>query len=123
MVLSCGEAKKQQSAPNRAGQPDAVRVTLKRLAQRSETRKPCKPRGALLEEISMARIGRHSLMLPFVAASLLAQQQLQSPLPELPSDIPRHAVLRMVQIGETLSGQDAVWKSADGSYSRVQPVQ
>jgi hypothetical protein len=63
----------------------------------------------------MARIGRHLLILTFVAASLVAQQQPQSPLPELPSDIPTDAVLRMVLIGETPSGQDALWKSADGA--------
>ena len=63
----------------------------------------------------MARIGRHSLILTFVAASLVAQQPRQSPSPELPSDIPTDAVLRMVLIGETPSGQDALWKSADGA--------
>jgi imidazolonepropionase-like amidohydrolase len=46
-------------------------------------------------------------------AALLAQQQ--SPLPELPADIPKDAVVRMWLTGETPSGQDAVWKSADGT--------
>lgn len=63
----------------------------------------------------MARMGRHSLILIFLAASLMAQQESQSPLPELPPDIPKDAVLRMVLIDQKPSGQDAVWKSADGS--------
>jgi len=43
----------------------------------------------------------------------LAQQQ--SPLPELPSDIPKDAVVRMMLTDKTPSGQDAVWKSPDGT--------
>jgi hypothetical protein len=46
-------------------------------------------------------------------AALLAQQQ--SPLPELPADIPKDAVVRMWLADKTPSGQDAVWKSPDGT--------
>jgi imidazolonepropionase-like amidohydrolase len=63
----------------------------------------------------MARIGKHSLILIFLVASLMAQQEPQSPLPELPSDIPKDAVLRMVLIDQKPSGQDVLWKSADGT--------
>ena len=45
--------------------------------------------------------------------ALLAQQQ--SPLPELPADIPKDAVVRMWLTDKTPSGQDAVWKSPDGT--------
>jgi len=47
------------------------------------------------------------------SSALLAQQQ--SPLPELPSDIPKDAVVRMMLTDKTPSGQDAVWKSPDGT--------
>jgi imidazolonepropionase-like amidohydrolase len=43
----------------------------------------------------------------------LAQQQ--SPLPELPADIPKDAVVRMLLADKTPSGQDVVWKSPDGT--------
>jgi len=46
-------------------------------------------------------------------AAVLAQQQ--SPLPELPADIPKDAVLRMLLADKTPSGQDVVWKSPDGT--------
>jgi imidazolonepropionase-like amidohydrolase len=41
--------------------------------------------------------------------------QQQSPLPELPADIPKDAVVRMWLTDKTPSGQDAVWKSPDGT--------
>jgi imidazolonepropionase-like amidohydrolase len=47
------------------------------------------------------------------SVALLAQQQ--SPLPELPADIPKDAVVRMWLTDKTPSGQDAVWKSPDGT--------
>lgn len=62
----------------------------------------------------MARIGKHSLILIYLAATLMAQQQ-PSLLPELPLDIPKEAVLRMVLTDQTPAGQSAVWKSADGA--------
>ncbi len=61
----------------------------------------------------MARMGRHLFILISLAAGLMAQQQAQSPLPELPPDIPKDAVLRMVLSDQKPSGQDAVWKSPD----------
>ncbi len=48
----------------------------------------------------------------------LAQQQ-QSPLPELPSDIPKDAVIRMVLMDKTPSGQDAVWTTSDGAIHEL----
>jgi hypothetical protein len=42
-------------------------------------------------------------------------QQPQSPLPELPPDIPKDAALRTVVMEKTPFGQDAVWKSPDGT--------
>jgi imidazolonepropionase-like amidohydrolase len=42
-------------------------------------------------------------------------QPQQSPLPELPPDIPKDAVIRMVLTDKTPSGQDAVWRSSDGA--------
>jgi cytosine/adenosine deaminase-related metal-dependent hydrolase len=51
-----------------------------------------------------------SLCFPLV---LLGQQD--STLPELPADIPKDAVVRMVLVDKTPSGQDAVWTSPDGA--------
>src|ERR1017187_490885 len=42
-------------------------------------------------------------------------QPQQSPLSELPPDIPRDAVIRMVLTDKTPSGQDAVWTSPAGA--------
>src|SRR6516225_2646081 len=47
------------------------------------------------------------------AAGLWAQQQ--TPLPDLPGDIPKDAVLRMVLTDKSPSGQGAVWKTPDGA--------
>jgi hypothetical protein len=46
------------------------------------------------------------------AGSLAAQEQ--SPVPSLPPDIPKDAVIRMVLTDKKPSGQDAVWTTADG---------
>ena len=43
------------------------------------------------------------------------QQEKQTPLPELPGDVPKNAVIRMVLLDQTPTGQDAVWRSADGT--------
>lgn len=53
------------------------------------------------------------VMLFNLAAGLVAQQQ--SPLPDLPSDIPKDAVIRIVLTDRTPSGQDAVWTTPDGA--------
>lgn len=45
----------------------------------------------------------------------LAAQQGESPLPALPADVPKDAVIRMVLTDKTPSGQDAVWKTPDGA--------
>jgi imidazolonepropionase-like amidohydrolase len=50
--------------------------------------------------------------LPLLASCAFSQQQ--SPLPELPADIPGHALIRMVLSDKTPSGQDAVWTTPDG---------
>jgi cytosine/adenosine deaminase-related metal-dependent hydrolase len=46
-----------------------------------------------------------------LAGSLAAQQ---SPLPPLPNDIPKDAVIRIFLTDKTPSGQDAVWSTPDG---------
>lgn len=45
---------------------------------------------------------------------MVAQPQ-QSPLPALPPDIPKSAVVRMFLSDKTPSGQDAVWRARNGS--------
>ena len=52
-------------------------------------------------------------MLILISAAF--SQTPQSPLPELPPDIPKNAGIRMVLTDQTPSGQDAVWKSPDGA--------
>ena len=61
----------------------------------------------------MARIPIRLIAFLCFPAALLAQQQ--SPLPALPADIPKDAVVRMLLTGKTPAGQDAVWKSSDGT--------
>ena len=61
----------------------------------------------------MSRIPTYMIAFLCFPVALLAQQQ--SPLPELPADIPKNAVVRMLLTDKTPSGQDAVWKSADGT--------
>ena len=51
----------------------------------------------------------------FVLLSVAFPQSQQSPLPDLPPDIPKDAVIRMVLTDKTPSGQDAVWTSSDGA--------
>src|SRR5690349_20868093 len=51
----------------------------------------------------------------FLSAVLLAQQQQQSFLPELPADVSKDAVIRMLLLDKTPTGQDAVWTSPDGT--------
>jgi imidazolonepropionase-like amidohydrolase len=55
----------------------------------------------------------YAIVLCCLAGGLVAEQE--SPLPELPPDIPKDAAIRMVLTDKTPSGQDAVWKSADGT--------
>jgi imidazolonepropionase-like amidohydrolase len=61
----------------------------------------------------VARISAYMIVFLCFSAALLAPQQ--SPLPELPADIPKDAVVRMWLADMTPSGQDAVWKSPDGT--------
>ncbi|HET7108663.1 MAG TPA: amidohydrolase family protein [Candidatus Acidoferrum sp.] len=46
-------------------------------------------------------------------------QQAQSPLPDLPLDVPKDAVVRMVLADQTPTGQDAVWKDSDGTIHEL----
>jgi len=46
--------------------------------------------------------------------AITAQEQA-SRLPSLPADIPKSAVIRMLLTDNTAFGQDAIWKSADGT--------
>ena len=61
----------------------------------------------------MSRIPTYMIAFLCFPVALLAQQQ--SPLPELPADIPKNAVVRMLLTDKTPSGQDAIWKSGDGT--------
>ncbi len=53
------------------------------------------------------------LLLAFFASIAFAQQG-QSPLPELPPDIPKDATVWMLLSDKTPAGQDAVWTTPDG---------
>src|ERR1700682_289054 len=61
----------------------------------------------------MTRITQYMVAFLCLVSTLNAQQQ--SPLPELPADIPKDAVIRMVLTDKTPSGQDAIWQSKDGT--------
>jgi hypothetical protein len=61
----------------------------------------------------MTRITQYVVAFLCLVGNLNAQQQ--SPLPELPADIPKDAVLRMVLTDKAPSGQDAIWQSKDGT--------
>jgi hypothetical protein len=61
----------------------------------------------------MTRLARYAVAFLCLASSTYAQQQ--SPLPELPADIPPNAVVRIVLTDNAPSGQDAIWMSMDGS--------
>jgi imidazolonepropionase-like amidohydrolase len=56
---------------------------------------------------------------PYAISALLAvtclAQQGASPIPPLPADIPKDAVVRPVLSDKVPSGQDAVWKTPDGA--------
>jgi imidazolonepropionase-like amidohydrolase len=58
------------------------------------------------------RIKNLGIVLIAVTGSLAAQEQ--SPLPPLPPDIPKNAVIRMVLSDKKPAGQDAVWTTPDG---------
>ena len=61
----------------------------------------------------MNRLARYAVAFLCLATGTYAQQQ--SPLPDLPADIPPNAVIRMVLTDNAPSGQDAVWFTPDGS--------
>lgn len=61
----------------------------------------------------MPRISISAFAFLSLSPALFAQQQ--SPLPELPTGIPKDAIVRIMLMDKTPSGQDAVWKSADGT--------
>ena len=62
----------------------------------------------------MKRVAALSFIFTCFVACLMAQQQ-QSPLPDLPADIPKDVLIRMVLTDGTPSGQDVIWKSSDGT--------
>jgi imidazolonepropionase-like amidohydrolase len=55
-----------------------------------------------------------ALALLAASVSLAVAQQRQSPLPELPADIPKDATVWMLLTDKTPAGQDAVWTTPDG---------
>src|SRR5271165_290336 len=59
---------------------------------------------------------RRVISLPWslVFSLTLVAQQGQSPLPALPSDIPKDAAILMLLTDKTPAGQDAVWTTPDG---------
>jgi hypothetical protein len=61
----------------------------------------------------MNRLARYTIVFLCLASRAYAQQQ--SPLPELPADVPTNAIVRMVLTDNAPSGQDAIWLSTDGS--------
>ncbi len=61
----------------------------------------------------MTTIAKYLLIVTVLGGAVLAQQE--SPLPALPSDIPKDAVMRTVLTDKTPSGQDAVWTTPDGA--------
>lgn len=62
----------------------------------------------------MKRVAVLSFIFTCFVNCLMAQQQ-QSPLPDMPADIPKDALIRMVLTDGTPSGQDVIWKSSDGT--------
>jgi len=54
------------------------------------------------------------IFLVFLTTAVLAQQG-ESPLPALPSDIPKDSTIWMLLTDKTPSGQDAVWTTPDGA--------
>ena len=49
-----------------------------------------------------------------ISALTLIAQQGESPLPELPADVPKEATLWMLLTDKTPAGQDAVWTTPSG---------
>ncbi len=64
------------------------------------------------ETKNLKRVASYGLALWALTCTLAAQQE--SPLPSLPSDIPKNAVIRMILTDKAASGQDAVWTTPDG---------
>jgi hypothetical protein len=61
----------------------------------------------------MTRIAQFVVTFLCLMGSLNARPQ--SPMPQLPPDVPKDAAVRMVLTDGTPSGQDAVWRSGDGT--------
>jgi hypothetical protein len=64
----------------------------------------------MMSESPLRRIFFPLILLP----ATLSIAQDQSPLPPLPADIPKNAVVRVLLTDKTPSGQDAVWTTPDG---------
>lgn len=65
----------------------------------------------------MTRLPQWAVIFLCLASSAYAQRQ--SPLPELPADIPTSAVIRMVLTDNAPSGQDAIWLTPDDSIHEL----
>src|SRR5512138_2839750 len=65
----------------------------------------------------MKHICRMFLVLSWSVA--LFAQQSQSPVPELPSDVPKDAVIRVTLTDLKPSGQDVVWRTPDGAIHEL----
>ncbi|HXS95903.1 MAG TPA: amidohydrolase family protein [Candidatus Limnocylindrales bacterium] len=55
------------------------------------------------------------MRIPVLLALAAFVQQSESPLTVLPPDVPKDATMRTILLDGTPSGQDAVWKGADGA--------
>jgi len=60
-------------------------------------------------------LNRCLLSLAILLVAITAAAQQQSPMPELPADVPKDAEVRVLLMDKTPSGQDAIWQSADGA--------
>ncbi len=56
-----------------------------------------------------------ALLLPAVLTAIAFAQQGESPLPQMPADIPKDATVWMLLIDKVPAGQDAVWTTPDGA--------
>ena len=60
-------------------------------------------------------LNRCLLSLAILLVAITAAAQQQSPMPELPADVPKDAEVRVLLMDKTPSGQDAVWTGPDGT--------
>ncbi len=65
--------------------------------------------------VRIRRVFVRGCLVIFYLAVAVSAQENQSPSPDLPADIPKDADVRILLTSGTPSGQDAVWKTPDGS--------